>query len=97
MMQLDKITDYDVDYEINKRKSYIRHLSPSQYDYEMNYGSMSVPVPATCPGLDYIESCPRAQVIKHLYPNDPCEYCSHSLDSDYTSNNVNKHNRKRGI
>lgn len=79
-------TYYDIDYEINKRKSYIRHLTPAQYDYEMNYGSMSVPEPNTCPGQDYIDSCPRAEVMKHVYPSDPCEYCSHSLDDDYLRN-----------
>lgn len=85
--------NYDIDYEINKRKSYIRHLSQSEYDYEMNNGSMSVPEPVNCPGLHHIDECPRAQVVNAMHYLDACEYCSLSLDEDYVRNNVNKHNR----
>lgn len=74
---------YDTDYEISKRKSYMKHMTPDQLDYEMCYGSISVPEPAVCPGLCQIDKCPRAAVIKTIYRSDPCEYCSLSLDKKF--------------
>ncbi|MDY2912237.1 MAG: hypothetical protein SOT58_09335 [Agathobacter sp.] len=72
-------TSYDVNYEINKRKSYLKYMTPEQLDYEMANGSISVPEPDTCPGVMHTSSCPRALVIDAVYHVDPCEYCSHSL------------------
>lgn len=75
-----KKSTYDIDYEISKRKSYMKHMSAEQLDYEMSNGSISVPLPDTCPGLHHLDECPRAIVIDAVYKCDPCEYCRHSLD-----------------
>lgn len=76
---------YDVDYEINKRKSYMKHMSLEQLDYEMENGTLSVPEPVSCPGLSHLSECPRVKVIQQVYKTDPCEYCSHSLSEEYVN------------
>lgn len=85
---------YDIDYEINKRRSYMKHMSPYQLDYEMQNGAISVPTPTVCPGICHIDKCPRALVINAIYRSDPCEYCSHSLDLKYVRNQQNQSNQK---